>query len=88
VPTFLLQRIRREYTLQMLTAFAACPGKGAYNNPGSLEQAFFRGRVGENFRVAGAGVIFASDPHKGREVIMAPPCPEDGDREAGRERWV
>ena len=74
--------------MQMLTAFAACPGKGAYNNPGSLEQAFFSGRVGEDFRVAGAGVIFASDPHTAGEVFMVSPRPEDGGRKAGRERWV
>src|SRR5687768_18610725 len=34
--TFLFPRVRREYTLQMLTAFTARPGKGAYNRTGSL----------------------------------------------------
>ena len=35
--TFLIPRVRREYTLQMLTAFTARPGKGAYNNPECLD---------------------------------------------------
>jgi hypothetical protein len=39
-PTFLFPSVRREYTSQMLTAFTARPGKGAYNNPESVEQAF------------------------------------------------
>src|ERR687889_1194569 len=52
--TSLFARVRREYTLQMLTAFAARPGNGAYNRPGC-----FRERVYEGFRVAGAGAIFA-----------------------------
>src|SRR5215208_3185566 len=40
VPTFLFPSVRLEYTSQMLTAFTAPPGKGAYNNPESLEQTF------------------------------------------------
>src|SRR5215217_7763101 len=39
-PTFLFPSVRLEYTSQMLTAFTAPPGKGAYNNPESLEQTF------------------------------------------------
>jgi hypothetical protein len=44
-PTFLFPRVRREYTSQMLTAFTARAGKGAYNNPRAQAFSFVWGEL-------------------------------------------